>query len=914
MHCLSQPTIHNLHSLLLPPTPTFFIFTLLVDVLRPLPVRLSPFLSLPSSLALLALSRPLSPFFSSFFRKEPKVALIVPIRDAANALSQGVGRWKNADELVEHMCTFLPKANAPLFDVIFIEQSNDGNPFNKGVLFNAGYKLTVTKGYSHMVLHDVDQIPENTKNSYGHPGETAVHLLTATSQWDYTPMHKDTVGGALSLSHAVYAAVGGYSNLFWGWGGEDNNMYTRLNSGPGVRRPKLRVGRYKALFHPRVMGLDETEQFKKNHKIIHTLSHEAASDGIATVKYKELQARHRPACSSGGGGSSGGGNSVVIHTIEVLNTENLHPDAAGSPAADSPPPPPPAAAPPPPAGSKFRLDGRCGPSYPAPGAPSFGECDPYSDADQKGPCCNPTSGWCGNERGASWGHCPPRCTDCVDFSSSKPNDQPLSDPPSPPQDNGAASAANGDEAIYEIADGYDCEGNDLKQHVCETDVSRDECIAAMHVLCLDTPKCVGFNFPGGWLKEACPTLMRFPDSTIYIHQDILAKRRAEMPSEEDRAADVFQKLSALHGAPPVEMSVACPLRVVPSKITVSTGGESIAAVYQRAEEDEYPKHRKGAFVAGCTVTDSSNRARKPVDAFSNVLNGMQVVGPGNVVPGGGECTSVLGNDMPGVLMQRYEYANLYHTMCDWASLYETMHTHGLERDKFQIVWLDGHAAGALDLPWGLIFTKHITFVKHLTNEPCYNPAYFTADGSKSDLYNGCQRGAAKGAGFATFALEQLGLLNASVKRTIVVIDRKPYVSHPRLQTPLPAVTSRSWENVNEIMLKLKAAFPLDEVKLVDLASHTFVEQVEIIRSAWGVVGMHGAAMAFMLFMSPNSVLVEVSVKSPKMFNNFAFCAPWVHHTRIELGSGSSRDHAKSKAYYVQPATIITALQRWGPPS
>ena len=52
---------------------------------------------------------------------------------------------------------------------------------------------------------------------------------------------------------------------------------------------------------------------------------------------------------------------------------------------------------------RFRSDGRCGPNFPAPGAPSFGECDPKSDADQKGPCCNPESGWCGNIRQVDWG-------------------------------------------------------------------------------------------------------------------------------------------------------------------------------------------------------------------------------------------------------------------------------------------------------------------------------------------------------------------------------------------------------------------------------------------------------------------------------------------------------------------------------
>jgi hypothetical protein len=53
--------------------------------------------------------------------------------------------------------------------------------------------------------------------------------------------------------------------------------------------------------------------------------------------------------------------------------------------------------------ARFRSDGRCGPNFPAPGAPSFGECDPKEDADQKGPCCNPESGWCGNIRQVDWG-------------------------------------------------------------------------------------------------------------------------------------------------------------------------------------------------------------------------------------------------------------------------------------------------------------------------------------------------------------------------------------------------------------------------------------------------------------------------------------------------------------------------------
>ena len=73
---------------------------------------------------------------------------------------------------------------------------------------------------------------------------------------------------------------------------------------------------------------------------------------------------------------------------------------------------------------RWRGDGHCGPNFPAPGAPDFGECDPTADANEKGPCCNPSSGWCGNIRGKSWGHCPPHCKHCIDYgpSGEKNND------------------------------------------------------------------------------------------------------------------------------------------------------------------------------------------------------------------------------------------------------------------------------------------------------------------------------------------------------------------------------------------------------------------------------------------------------------------------------------------------------------
>ena len=91
-------------------------------------------------------------------------------------------------------------------------------------------------------------------------------------------MNRDTVGGALAVTYEQYEAAEGYSNLFWGWGGEDNNMMQRLNK-LGLQRRPVEVGRYKAMEHPRVKGLDETKQFKDNYAKMGK-----RDNGIATAK------------------------------------------------------------------------------------------------------------------------------------------------------------------------------------------------------------------------------------------------------------------------------------------------------------------------------------------------------------------------------------------------------------------------------------------------------------------------------------------------------------------------------------------------------------------------------------------------------------------------------------------------------
>ncbi|KAH8084516.1 N-acetyllactosamine synthase [Aureococcus anophagefferens] len=189
-----------------------------------------------------------------------RLAIVVPFRDdgGADKLSQGIGRSRNLDEFGKYMCAFV---DVP-FDVVVVEQSPDG-AFNKGSLFNVGYQLTKAS-HDYMVLQDVDQVPERRDNAYAWRDEPTL-LLGSTSQWQYGPSpNSNIVGGAFQISHAEYSDVGGYSNLFVGWGMEDHNMGWRVRKHMGYGKLDGPVGRYTALAHTRVMGLDLTEQYGRN--------------------------------------------------------------------------------------------------------------------------------------------------------------------------------------------------------------------------------------------------------------------------------------------------------------------------------------------------------------------------------------------------------------------------------------------------------------------------------------------------------------------------------------------------------------------------------------------------------------------------------------------------------------------------
>ncbi|XP_052267531.1 beta-1,4-galactosyltransferase 4-like [Dreissena polymorpha] len=156
------------------------------------------------------------------------VALVVPYRNRPSQLPIFISR----------IFPFLQRQLVD-FRMFLIEQDPSG-AFNRAKLFNVGYNESSKYGdFDCFIFHDVDLIPENDTNLYQCEDQPK-HMSPAMSSFNYRIPYSSFVGGVLAMNKTVFQLVNGFSNLYLGWGGEDDDMSVRiLENGFKVRRPPL---------------------------------------------------------------------------------------------------------------------------------------------------------------------------------------------------------------------------------------------------------------------------------------------------------------------------------------------------------------------------------------------------------------------------------------------------------------------------------------------------------------------------------------------------------------------------------------------------------------------------------------------------------------------------------------------------
>jgi len=146
-----------------------------------------------------------------------KLGIIVPYRDRESHLTKFVSGIKSYF-----------KNQKIKYEIIIVEQSDD-KPFNRGKLLNIGFIKAKELLCDYVVFHDIDMIPIEVDYSYS---EIPMHLATNFElEYDKSKnlQFDDYFGGVTMFSSDIFQKINGYSNLYWGWGFEDDDLLFRVN-------------------------------------------------------------------------------------------------------------------------------------------------------------------------------------------------------------------------------------------------------------------------------------------------------------------------------------------------------------------------------------------------------------------------------------------------------------------------------------------------------------------------------------------------------------------------------------------------------------------------------------------------------------------------------------------------------------
>ncbi|KAJ8266427.1 hypothetical protein GJAV_G00130300 [Gymnothorax javanicus] len=202
------------------------------------------------------------------------VAILIPHRN----------REKHLLYLLHYLHPFLQRQQ--LHYGIYVIHQAGSLTFNRAKLLNVGY-LEALKDHSWgcFIFHDVDLVPENDNNLYMCE-EQPKHLVVGRNATGYKLRYKGYFGGVTAMTKEQFYKVNGFSNTYWGWGGEDDDLRIRVElQKMKILRPPPEVARYTMIFHKRDDG---NEVNKDRMNLLRQTPRVWKKDGLNSCSYKTL--------------------------------------------------------------------------------------------------------------------------------------------------------------------------------------------------------------------------------------------------------------------------------------------------------------------------------------------------------------------------------------------------------------------------------------------------------------------------------------------------------------------------------------------------------------------------------------------------------------------------------------------------
>lgn len=204
-----------------------------------------------------------------------RTAIIVPHR----------AREHHLRLLLYHLHPFLQRQQLA-YGIYVIHQAGNGT-FNRAKLLNVGVREALRdEEWDCLFLHDVDLLPENDHNLYVCDPRGPRHVAVAMNKFGYSLPYPQYFGGVSALTPDQYLKMNGFPNEYWGWGGEDDDIATRVRlAGMKISRPPTSVGHYKMVKHRGDKGNEENPH---RFDLLVRTQNSWTQDGMNSLTYRLL--------------------------------------------------------------------------------------------------------------------------------------------------------------------------------------------------------------------------------------------------------------------------------------------------------------------------------------------------------------------------------------------------------------------------------------------------------------------------------------------------------------------------------------------------------------------------------------------------------------------------------------------------
>lgn len=144
-----------------------------------------------------------------------KIGICIPYRD----------RQAHLEELIPSLSKHLEDANIEY--CFYVGHQVDEKLFNRGAMKNIAAEYAFKDGCDYVAWHDVDMLPVDEKCDYSYPEKNPIHIATKLSKYNYGLGYDQYFGGVVLFNEEQAKFTNGYSNEYWDWGQEDDDLFWR---------------------------------------------------------------------------------------------------------------------------------------------------------------------------------------------------------------------------------------------------------------------------------------------------------------------------------------------------------------------------------------------------------------------------------------------------------------------------------------------------------------------------------------------------------------------------------------------------------------------------------------------------------------------------------------------------------------